>query len=96
MLDPTTLLTARELALFMDADTETAASGRLVPIATIVIPIINGGTLSFFAIEELPSTNISAPLIKKTNPTSRSIILNTNELVMAVNVAILFLLLYSF
>ena len=35
---------------------QTAHSGRLVPIATMVIPMIIDGTLSCFATEELPST----------------------------------------
>ena len=46
----------------------TAASGALVPIATIVNPIIIEGTLNFFAIDEAPSTNISAPFISNTKP----------------------------
>ena len=39
----------------------TAASGALVPKATIVSPIINVGIFNTFARLELPSTKISAP-----------------------------------
>ena len=56
ILDPATLLTASVLFPAMDAVTLTASSGKLVPIATIVIPMIKDGTLNFFATEELPST----------------------------------------
>lgn len=44
------------VGLSMAAVTLTASSGKLVPIATIVIPMIKDGTLNFFATEELPST----------------------------------------
>ena len=53
---------------FNAAVTLTAASGALVPIATIVNPIIIEGTLNFFAIDEAPSTNTSAPFISNANP----------------------------
>ena len=43
IFDPTTLLTASVLFPASDAVTLTAHSGRLVPIATIVIPIIMEG-----------------------------------------------------
>ena len=56
IFDPATLLTASVLFPAMDAVTLTASSGKLVPIATIVIPMIKDGTLNFFATEELPST----------------------------------------
>ena len=46
----------------------TAASGALVPKATIVNPTINAGILNAFAILELPSTNQSAHFTSKTNP----------------------------
>ena len=51
----------------------TAASGALVPKATIVRPIIKGGILNFLAIEDAPETNPSAHLIKNTNPTNNKI-----------------------
>ena len=71
ILEPDTLLTANVLFPVIEAVTLTASSGRLVPIATIVIPIISEGTLNFFATEELPSTKKSAPLISRTNPITR-------------------------
>ena len=74
ILEPTALLTASALFPDMDAVTLTASSGRLVPIATIVSPIIIEGTRRRFATEELPSTKKSAPLIKSTNPTTSSTI----------------------
>ncbi len=40
MLDPTALLIARELLPVREAVTLTAHSGRLVPMATMVIPMI--------------------------------------------------------
>ena len=55
--------------LFIDADILTDVSGRDVPIATIVIPIINDGTFNIFAAEEAPSTKKSAPFTRSTNPT---------------------------
>ena len=73
MLEPATLLTARVLFPIMDAVTLTASSGRLVPIATIVIPMIKDGTLNFWATDELPSTKKSAPLIRRTKPITRII-----------------------
>ena len=68
MLEPTTLLTASALLLLSDAVTLTAHSGRLVPMATIVSPIIIDGTLNLLATDELPSTKKSAPFIRSTNP----------------------------
>ena len=54
--------------LLIDAVTLTAHSGRLVPIATIVSPIIIDGTLNLLATDELPSTKKSAPFIRSTKP----------------------------
>ena len=56
ILEPTTLLTARVLLPVREAVTLTAHSGRLVPIATIVIPMMRDGTFRRLATEELPST----------------------------------------
>ena len=44
MLEPTALLTARALLPAMEAVTLTAVSGRLVPMATMVMPMISDGT----------------------------------------------------
>jgi len=68
MLDPTALLIARELLPVREAVTLTAHSGRLVPMATMVIPMIIEGIRRRFATAELPSTKKSAPLISRTNP----------------------------
>ena len=54
-----------------------AASGALVPIATIVRPIIIDGIFRYLAIVELPSTKKSAPFTRRTNP----IISNTNDII---------------
>ena len=48
----------------------TDASGALVPIATMVSPMITLGTLRILAREELPSTKKSAPFINSTKPMS--------------------------
>ena len=56
MLDPTALLIARELLPVREAVTLTAHSGRLVPMATMVIPMIIEGIRRRFATAELPST----------------------------------------
>ena len=47
---------------------ETAASGALVPNATIVKPTMMVGIFKLYATLLAPSTNTSAPLIKSTNP----------------------------
>ena len=72
ILEPTTLLTASSLLPARDADTLTAVSGRDVPIATMVSPIMIDGTCSRFATLELPSTKKSAPLISSTKPITRN------------------------
>ena len=71
MFEPMTLLMARSFLAAIEAETLTEVSGRLVPIATMVIPIIMEGTRSFLATDELPSTKKSAPLISRTKPTIR-------------------------
>ena len=48
-------------------------SGMLVPIATIVNPMINCGIPSFFAILAAPSTNQSAPFTRNKKPASKII-----------------------
>lgn len=71
ILEPTTLLTARALLPDMAAVTLTASSGRLVPMATTVKPMMMGGTRSSLATAELPSTKKSAPLISSTKPMAK-------------------------
>ena len=53
---------------------EIASSGALVPNAIIVNPITNLDTFKFLAVDDAPSTNISAPLINTINPTNNIII----------------------
>lgn len=54
----------------------TTSSGAEVPKATIVSPITISEMLNLFAVDEAPETNISAPLIKNTNPKIKSAIVN--------------------
>ena len=68
IFDPTTLLTASEFAPLRAELIETDASGRLVPRATTVRPMMMVGTLRSFATLDDPSTNQSAPLIRSTKP----------------------------
>ena len=70
IFDPTTLLMAISLLPARAALMLTEASGALVPMATMVSPITTLGTFRIWAREELPSTKKSAPLIKRTNPTT--------------------------
>ena len=70
MLEPTTLLIAMSLLPDRAALILTDASGALVPIATMVSPMITLGTLRILAREELPSTKKSAPFINSTKPMS--------------------------
>ena len=68
IFDPTTFAIAMSFWPFNAAVTLTAASGALVPNATIVSPINNDGILNFLAIDDAPDTNPSAPLINNKNP----------------------------
>ena len=68
IFDPITLPTAIPLAPLSAAVTLTAASGRLVPKATIVRPITKVGMLKYLAMAELPETKKSAPFTRQTNP----------------------------
>ena len=70
MLEPITLLMAISLLPTNAALMLTDASGALVPIATIVNPMITPGTRRIFAREELPSTKKSAPFTRRRKPTS--------------------------
>ena len=71
MLLPTILPIVIPALLLSAAVMLTAASGILVPIATIVSPITSCGIPSFFAIPAAPSTNQSAPLTRNKNPTNK-------------------------
>ena len=76
MLLPITVAIKTSVFPEMREANETANSGALVPNATIVKPINCLGSLKFEAAEDAPSTNQSAPLIRITNPTIRSMICN--------------------
>ena len=71
--DPTTLATLISFWPARDDVILTAASGADVPMATIVRPITIDGTLNFLAMEAAPSTNKSAPFIRKKKPMIKSI-----------------------
>ena len=70
ILLPTTFPMVIPAFLFIAAVILTAASGMLVPIATMVNPMINCGIPSFFAILAAPSTNQSAPFTRNKKPAS--------------------------
>ena len=81
MLLPTTL--PKDIAL-VPANAEvmdTAASGALVPNATMVKPTIIVGIFKLYATLLAPSTNTSAPFIKSTNPIISKITCNINSIV---------------
>ena len=72
IFEPTTLLMAISLLPARAALMLTEASGALVPMATMVRPMMTLGTFRIPAKEELPSTKKSAPLIRSINPTSNN------------------------
>ena len=71
ILEPTTFPMAMSLLPFMAAVTLTASSGALVPNATIVSPIMREGMCSLLAIQDAPSTKISAPFTSSKKPIQR-------------------------
>ena len=73
IFDPTTFPTVISFAPANAPVILTAASGALVPNATMVNPIIKLGIFNDFAIEDAPSTNQSAPLINKMKPITKII-----------------------
>ena len=78
--DPIMLLIAISLEPAIAADTLTASSGALVPIATIVRPMTTPGTFNFPATAELPSTKKSAPFTSAANPITS----NTNCIIIVI------------
>ena len=68
MLLPTIFPIVMSALPFIAAVILTAASGALVPIATIVKPTISCGIPNFVAIPAAPSTNQSEPFTRNTNP----------------------------
>ena len=72
MLLPTMLPMVMSALPFSAAEMLTAASGALVPMATMVRPMTSWGIWNFRAMPAAPSTNQSAPLTRSTKPTARS------------------------
>ena len=68
---PMTLPRRMSVLPFISDENDTANSGAPVPKATIVRPIKSLLTLKLEATEDAPSTSQSAPLIRKTKPTTR-------------------------
>ena len=64
MFESITFPRARTVSPFFAAITDVASSGKLVPIATIVSPIIIDGTFSFLQLHLLPKQK-SLPHILK-------------------------------
>lgn len=74
IFDPIILPRAIPVDSFQAAIELTISSGADVPKATIVKPMTKFDRPNFLAIEDDPSTKISAPLTKKTNPKMNNII----------------------
>ncbi len=68
ILEPRTLPTAISVLPDTAASTETISSGTLVPIATIVSPMIASDTHHFLAIDTAPSTRRLPPSVRSTRP----------------------------
>ena len=73
MLLPIIFPTKISCSFFIADIIDVTSSGNDVPNATIVNAITIFGTLKFSASEDAPSTNMSAPLINNTNPTTNKI-----------------------
>ncbi len=69
MLLPMTLPMEIPALLLAAAAIDTAASGALVPMATMVSPMISSEMPNFLAMPEAPSTNRSAPFTNRAKPT---------------------------
>ena len=72
ILLPMTLPRSISVVPLISEEMETASSGAPVPKATIVRPIRSLLTLKCEAVEDAPSINQSAPLIRMMKPTTRS------------------------
>ena len=81
ILEPTTLLTAREFSPASELVTETESSGRDVPMATTVSPMISPGTLNLFATQDAPSTKKSAPFMRSMKPKTNIRIFFNNSII---------------
>ena len=71
MLLPMTLPTRMSVLPLMREEKETASSGAPVPKATMVRPMRSLLTLKFEATEDAPSTNQSAPLMRRMKPITK-------------------------
>ena len=90
---PITLPTAMALLPVHEEVMETAASGALVPNATIVRPTIIVGIFKSEATLLAPSTKKSDPLIKNTKPTSNKTTCNNIDKSMIIPLLILLVVL---
>ena len=77
MLLPITLPRSISVLPFMSEVIDTASSGAPVPKATMVRPTNCFDTLKCEATDDEPDTSQSAPLIRKTKPTTSKNICNT-------------------
>ena len=68
MLEPTMLPMVMSALPFRAALMDTAASGALVPMATMVRPMTSWGMRSLAAMPDAPSTNQSAPFTSRPKP----------------------------
>lgn len=68
IFDPRTFPIAISVFQEILAMIETMSSGILVPIATIVRPMIASEIRYFFAIETAPSTRVLPPYVRSTSP----------------------------
>ena len=68
MVEPTTLANTISLLPFKRLSKEINNSGVLVPKATIDREIISLGIFRLFEVEAMPSTNQSAPFIRRIKP----------------------------
>ena len=88
IFEPTTLATAMSFSPFLAATIEVTSSGKLVPIATIVNPIIKESTLKNSAIcFALSTTTLPPPIIPARPITINNIFFLKNHLA---NAAILY------
>ena len=81
ILLPTTLPIVISALPFKEAAMLTAASGALVPMATIVRPITSCGMPNLAAMPAAPSTNQSAPLPSSTKPRANKANCNNKSII---------------
>ncbi len=81
ILEPRTFPTAISTLPFNAEVMDTAASGALVPIATMVNPTTRAGIPNLLAMPLAPSTSQSAPLISIKNPKIKSPMFFINSII---------------